>query len=59
MKALLTRLRQHWCRHAVFIEDMQRLPDGNVEARCHRCAKALHAPYGLALPALIEREKKT
>lgn len=54
------RIRQWFCAHEVYLEDLKRHDyetDGfrHVEAPCTRCGKTLTAIYGLALPAKITR----
>lgn len=50
-------LRQRWCAHAGYLEDMQRRQwDDMVTCPCNKCGKLLVATYGLALPMKWERQ---
>lgn len=65
LRALQLRLRRWRCRHAVYIDDIRRVPGvpptdgGEVECACYRCGKVLTAPYGIALfpAALLHRRR--
>lgn len=54
-----TQLKQMVCKHAIFIDGIERQPSGLVHATCTRCGKILAATYGLALPAKLEQRPKT
>jgi hypothetical protein len=44
-------VRQFFCSHACYIEDIRPSVLDEVECECHRCGKTLYASYGLALNA--------
>jgi hypothetical protein len=58
MSAVLDRIRQLFCRHACYIEDIIRLQNDLVECQCNRCGKVLHADCGLALHAQLMQKPK-
>jgi hypothetical protein len=63
MSAVAKFLRQRFCSHEVYIEDIVRqtvLTNDlyHVEAPCHRCGAKLTAPYGLALKANLAQRPK-
>lgn len=42
-------LKRLFCKHVVYIEDIERVSDDLVIAFCHKCRKPFAADYGLAL----------
>lgn len=57
LKRVVVWLRQRWCSHAGYLEDMQRRrSDDMVTCPCNKCGKLLVATYGLALPMKWERK---
>lgn len=42
-------LRQFFCEHRVYFDDLHRIHDTLVQAVCHRCGKKLSADHGIAL----------
>lgn len=51
-------IKQWFCKHAVYIEDIKRHNPEKAEviAPCFKCGKKLKAPYGLVLPASLHRK---
>jgi hypothetical protein len=58
LKALWLRVRQRWCSHSCYIEDIRRVDPERVECPCHRCGKVLSAAYGLVLPAQLHQRPR-
>ena len=42
-------LKRLFCKHIVYIEDIERVSDDLVIAFCHKCGRPFDASYGLAL----------
>lgn len=49
-------LRQRWCSHTGYLEDMKRLSESQVTCPCNKCGKLLSAFCGLDLPIKWERK---
>jgi len=49
-------LRQRFCSHTGYLEDMERLSDSQVTCPCNKCGKVLSAFCGLDLPIKWERK---
>lgn len=47
---MVSWLRQRWCNHSSYIENIERRDDGQVQCPCIKCGKLMVAEYGLALP---------
>lgn len=56
LRRAVRALRQHFCSHRCYLEDLKRIGPERVEAPCHRCGKQLHARYGAALPCKFDRK---
>lgn len=55
MNGLIQRLRQRFCAHEVFIEDLRRGSDGLTRVPCNRCGKELVGNGGALLGAKLLR----
>lgn len=53
---LLRALRQHFCAHRCYLEDIVRVGPERVECPCHRCGLQLSALYGAALDCKFDRK---
>lgn len=55
-------LKQKWCRHRAYLEDIEvtgKQNDRVVFVRCYRCGKVMHARHGagaLSLPVQYDRK---
>jgi hypothetical protein len=52
---LILWLRQKFCSHCCFLEDLERVSEDKVICPCNKCGKVLSAEYGLALPVTWQR----
>lgn len=53
------RVRQRYCRHRFYLDDLHRVADNLVRCPCHRCGKVCSVEYGLLLPGSFDRRNVT
>lgn len=47
-------IRQLFCSHKVYIDELHRFDDATVVGYCHKCRKPLLASCGLEMPAQLD-----
>lgn len=53
---LVQKYRQWYCDHGVYIEEIKRISEDKVTAKCFKCGKKLSAHCGLTLTATLEHK---
>lgn len=56
LRRMVVWLRQRWCSHTGYLENMERLSESQVTCPCNKCGKLLSAFCGLDLPIKWERK---
>ena len=55
-ESILKKIKQLFCSHKCYLEDLERLSDTKVVCICNKCGKQLKAPYGLAINCQWQRK---
>ena len=49
--------KRYRCKHAHYIEDIERVSSMQVRCPCHKCGEVHHVAYGVLLQGLTRRKQ--